>query len=79
MPWARDKVEVADRGSPSRSVSGANKASVCKETASAFGHAAARRAAVRDFVHAPGGTPAATPLGLTPLCVLFRFRKLFCS
>jgi len=43
-----------DRGSPSRSVSGANKASVSKETASPFGRAAARRAAVRDFVHVPG-------------------------
>jgi len=28
---AMDKVEVPDRGSPSRSVSGANRASVCKK------------------------------------------------
>jgi len=46
---AMDKVEAPDRGSPSRSVSDANKASVCEETASRFGRAAARRAAVRDF------------------------------
>jgi len=35
-----DKLEVPDRGSPSRSVSGPNKASVCEETGSPFGRAA---------------------------------------
>ena len=48
-----DKVHVSDRGSRSRSVPGANKASFSEETASPFGRAAARRAAVRDFLHGP--------------------------
>jgi len=51
---AMDKVEVPDRGSPSRSVSRANEASVCNENAAPSGRTAARRAAVRDFVDAHG-------------------------
>src|SRR5947209_5665932 len=50
QPQASDKVEAADRGSPSRSASVANRASVRKETTSSFGRAAVQRAAVRDFV-----------------------------
>jgi len=46
-----DTVQVPDRGSPSRSVFGPSKASVCEETAPPFGRAAARRAAVQDSVH----------------------------
>jgi len=46
-----DKAHVSDRGSPSRSVFSATKARFCKETASQFGRAAARRAAVLDFVY----------------------------
>src|SRR5204863_6750491 len=42
--------KVADRGSPSRSASDEQGASVSKESASQFGSAAARRAAVRNFV-----------------------------
>src|SRR4051794_5444938 len=40
------KADGLDCGSPSRSVSGANSASLCEETASPFGRAAARRAAI---------------------------------